>query len=69
MAKRPADSVAITRGRTNVFADLGYRPGDLPVTEDVAERLLRLPYFYELGIEDQARIVAAVRTFFEGPSR
>lgn len=46
---------------------LGYRPGDLPVTEDVAERLLRLPYYFELAPDDQARIVAAVRAFFEEP--
>lgn len=48
---------------------LGYRPGDLPVTEDVAERLLRLPYFHALGADDQARIVAAVHAFFTGAAR
>jgi dTDP-4-amino-4,6-dideoxygalactose transaminase len=48
---------------------LGYRPGDLPVTEDVAERLLRLPYYYELDVDDQARVIAAVRSFFDKGAR
>jgi dTDP-4-amino-4,6-dideoxygalactose transaminase len=48
---------------------LGYAPGDLPVTEDAAERLLRLPYYYDLGPDEQARIVAAVRGFFDGARR
>jgi dTDP-4-amino-4,6-dideoxygalactose transaminase len=47
---------------------LGYRPGDLPITEDLAERLLRLPYYYELAVADQARVIAAVRSFFDGGS-
>jgi dTDP-4-amino-4,6-dideoxygalactose transaminase len=34
-----------------------------PVTEDVSKRLLRLPFFTGLTVEDQARIIAAVRAF------
>ena len=41
MAKRPADSVAITRGRTNVFADLGY--------PDAAERQAKLRLAHALN--------------------
>lgn len=36
----------------------------LPVTEDLSERLLRLPCYYELTLEDQARIVSKVDAFF-----
>jgi dTDP-4-amino-4,6-dideoxygalactose transaminase len=41
----------------------GYRPGDLPVTEDVSERLLRLPFFNQLTASDQQRVVAALLEF------
>jgi len=41
----------------------GGKPGDCPVTEDVSGRLLRLPFFGELGDDELAQIVAAVRSF------
>ena len=43
------------------FADLGYRPGDLPESERAAHRVLALPVFPELT-EAQIRHVAAVIT-------
>jgi dTDP-4-amino-4,6-dideoxygalactose transaminase len=39
---------------------LGYRPGDLPVTERVSDQLLRLPLFNDLGSEDVDRVVEAI---------
>ncbi len=39
---------------------LGYNPGDLPVTEDIAPRLVRLPVFATLTDDQQARVVAAI---------
>jgi len=45
-------------------AALGYRPGDFPVTEEVADRLLRLPFYYELTDDEVAEVVAAVAGFF-----
>lgn len=48
---------------------LGYRAGDLPVTEDVSERLLRLPFFTALTDEEQARVIAGVVAFFDGARR
>jgi dTDP-4-amino-4,6-dideoxygalactose transaminase len=42
----------------------GYAPGDLPVTEDLAGRLLRLPFYYELDEAAQAEVVAGVLSFF-----
>lgn len=37
--------------------------GDCPVTSDVSDRLLRLPFYNDLTEEDQARIIAAVQDF------
>jgi dTDP-4-amino-4,6-dideoxygalactose transaminase len=42
----------------------GYKPGDLPVTEDLSERLLRLPCYYELSQQDQDRVIATIHDFF-----
>ena len=41
----------------------GGRPGDCPVTEDVADRLLRLPFYYSLTIDDQKRVISALQAF------
>ncbi len=41
----------------------GGQPGDCPVTEDVSDRLLRLPFYYELSEAEQADIVAALHSF------
>jgi dTDP-4-amino-4,6-dideoxygalactose transaminase len=38
----------------------GGREGDCPVTEAVAERLVRLPLFYDLSESDQARVISSV---------
>jgi len=43
---------------------MGYKEGDLPVTEDLSERLVRLPCYYELTREDQDRVVDGVYGFF-----
>lgn len=41
----------------------GGKPGDCPVTEDVSDRLLRLPFYNDLTQADQERVVAAIREF------
>jgi dTDP-4-amino-4,6-dideoxygalactose transaminase len=41
----------------------GGREGDCPVTEDVSDRLLRLPFFNELTESEQAQVVAAIKEF------
>ena len=41
----------------------GGKPGDCPVTEDVSDRLLRLPFYFALTEEDQARVVSAVQEY------
>jgi dTDP-4-amino-4,6-dideoxygalactose transaminase len=41
----------------------GYADGDLPVTEDLSERLLRLPSFADITEAEQARVVDLVEAF------
>lgn len=41
----------------------GGQVGDYPVTEDVSDRLLRLPFFIDMTEEDLARVIRAVRSF------
>jgi len=41
----------------------GGRPGDCPVTEDVSDRLLRLPFYNDLLGTDQERVIAAIEAF------
>jgi dTDP-4-amino-4,6-dideoxygalactose transaminase len=43
---------------------LGTRPGQCPVTEDVADRLVRLPLYPTLSAAEQHAVVDAVSTFF-----
>ncbi len=40
----------------------GYTEGDCPVTEDVSDRLLRLPFYNDLTVDELHRIVATVQT-------
>ena len=41
----------------------GGRMGDCPVTEDVSDRLLRLPFYNSLCSEDQDRVISTIRDF------
>ncbi len=47
------------------YAALGYRRGDLPVTEAWAQECLSLPLYPELTSEQLETVVEAVCTFFE----
>lgn len=42
---------------------LGGAPGDCPVTESVAGRLVRLPFFHDLAPADQDMVIDAAREF------
>lgn len=46
----------------------GYREGDLPVTEGLSQRLLRLPLYYDITEEEQARVVAQITRFLRRPA-
>jgi dTDP-4-amino-4,6-dideoxygalactose transaminase len=41
----------------------GGKPGDCPVTEDLSDRVLRLPFYNDLSEEDQAYVVDSLRGF------
>ncbi len=47
---------------------LGYRAGDLPVTEDLSQRLLRLPFYTDLSEKELDEVVETVLDYFEVPS-
>lgn len=42
---------------------MGGQEGACPVTEDASERLLRLPFYNDLGADDQNRVIDAVCSF------
>jgi dTDP-4-amino-4,6-dideoxygalactose transaminase len=42
---------------------LGGQPGQCPVAEDVAERIVRLPFYYDLTPASQDRVIEAARLF------
>ena len=41
----------------------GGRPGDCPVTEDMSDRLLRLPLYNDISEEEQGRVIDALHSF------
>ncbi len=47
------------------YADLGYRRGDLPVTETVAETCLSLPLYPEMTDEQQEYVVDTIKKFLD----
>ena len=47
---------------------LGGRPGECPVTEDVSDRLLRLPFYSSMTDAEQSEVLAAVQAFHPEPS-
>lgn len=42
----------------------GYSPGDLPITESLSGRLVRLPLFFELTEQEQDRVIDEVHRYF-----
>ena len=43
------------------FAQLGYREGDLPVTEELSKTTFAIPVFPELNDEERAYILKALK--------
>lgn len=50
-----------TKGR-----EYGGKAGDCPVTEEVSDRLLRLPFYNEMSEFDLERVVSGVTSFQAG---
>ncbi len=51
------------------FASLGYREGDLPVTEQAAHEVLSLPVYPELAVAEQNAVIEAVAGYCQGYAR
>jgi dTDP-4-amino-4,6-dideoxygalactose transaminase len=47
----------------------GGREGDCPVTEDMSDRLLRLPFYNDLTEREQKVVVTAIEEFYDGSVR
>ncbi len=47
-----------------VGASMGCQQGQLPVTESMSGRLLRLPFYYDLKPDEQTEMVNAIKGFF-----
>lgn len=48
---------------SNMGRRFGGKSGDCPVTEDIADRLLRLPFYFSLSRDDRERVIAALQAF------
>jgi len=46
------------------FVDLGYKEGDLPVSEELAQKVLSIPIYPELTREMQDRVISIIKEFF-----
>jgi dTDP-4-amino-4,6-dideoxygalactose transaminase len=41
----------------------GYQEGDLPITEVISDRLVRLPFYYDLSEADQDQVISVIKKF------
>ena len=48
---------------SDMGARFGGKPGDCPVTEDISDRLLRLPFYNSLSESDQERVITSLCNF------
>lgn len=48
------------------FSEFGYKKGDMPISEMLADEVLALPIFPELLAEEQERVVDEIATFYRG---
>ncbi|MEB3201708.1 MAG: DegT/DnrJ/EryC1/StrS family aminotransferase [Synechococcus sp.] len=53
--------------RQPAYAELGYGPGSLPITERLCSEVLSLPIFPELSGEQQQRVIAVLRSVVAQP--
>jgi dTDP-4-amino-4,6-dideoxygalactose transaminase len=49
---------------SKVGRSMGYTDGQLPVTESMSGRLLRLPFYHDMTSEEQAEVVNTIRDLF-----
>lgn len=41
----------------------GYQDGDLPITEELSDRLVRLPFYFDLSEADQHQVISVIKKF------
>ena len=44
-----------------VGKELGYKEGDLPITEEYSRRLIRLPLYADMTEEEQERVIKCLK--------
>jgi dTDP-4-amino-4,6-dideoxygalactose transaminase len=44
----------------------GYQDGDLPLTEELSDRLIRLPFYFDLSETDQRQVISIIKKFKTG---
>lgn len=44
----------------------GYHEGDLPITEEMSDCLVRLPFYFDLSEEDQDQVISVIKKFKTG---
>jgi dTDP-4-amino-4,6-dideoxygalactose transaminase len=49
---------------SKIGLSLGYKKGQLPVTEGMSSRLLRLPFYLEMSEEERKYVVDTIKSFF-----
>ena len=49
----------------DAYNDLGYKPGDLPASEELSHRVLSLPIHTEMEEDQLEYITAQVQSFFK----
>jgi len=54
--------------RQPAYAELGYGPGSLPITERLCSEVLSLPIFPELSAEQQHQVIAVLKTLVPAAS-
>ncbi len=54
--------------RQPAYAELGYGPGSLPVTERLCSEVLSLPIFPELTVEQQGQVIRVLRQLVSSPA-
>jgi dTDP-4-amino-4,6-dideoxygalactose transaminase len=48
------------------YRELGYRKGDLPLTNQWSQKILSLPFFPEIKRHELEEVVEGIRSFFKG---
>ena len=46
--------------------ELGYKPDDFPIAHWLADRIISLPIYAEMTLEQRAAVIEGVRSFYEG---